>query len=92
MEKEVRYARQRPNTRWTTEVMTGAILALKEAGQPVNVKYLELNHRSLASGIHNYPGGWGKIVELAGFNPAEETKSNFKNRGIRDLYDLIFNP
>lgn len=73
--------RRHPATKWTIEIMTGAIVGLKENGEPVNWNYLLFTHSRLAGGIINYPGGWKHIVSVAGYNPDEETAQAIKMKG-----------
>lgn len=65
-----------PGTKWHIEIMAGAIVALKEAGMPVNAVYLQVHHSSLYQGIRNHPGGWRNVIFVAGLEPKEETKAN----------------
>ncbi len=64
----------KPNTRWTIEVMAGAVYALKELGMPINTPYLRANYPRLLSRIGNYPGGLRAVITIAGYNPEEEIK------------------
>ncbi len=65
--------RRNPATKWTIEIMSGAIVGLKENGEPINMRYLQINYKGLSAGIENYPGSWKRVVIEAGYNPNEET-------------------
>ncbi|MCR4325089.1 MAG: hypothetical protein NUV69_05395 [Candidatus Curtissbacteria bacterium] len=52
--------------------MAGALYTMKEAGFPINRKYLDVHHPVLCERIQDYPGGWRKVVQEAGFDPAQE--------------------
>ena len=71
-----------PATKWTIEVLTGAIVALRESGYPVNSGFLEAQHKNLYEAINRFPGGWKKIIELAGCDPSQESRRHI--RGWRD--------
>ena len=71
----------RPNKLWTLEVLAGAITALKECGQPINPKSLEVNHKNLYHNIVDFPGGWKMIIMVAGFDPAQETRIHLRGKG-----------
>lgn len=66
-----------PSRSWTPEILAGALVGLKEAGQPINSKNLQINHSKVRNAIQNLPGGWARIMELAGYDPQEEAKGPF---------------
>ena len=76
-----------PNTKWTIEIMAGAIYALKESNKPVNSRYLQANHPNLYARIKDYPGGWRAVIEFAGFNPEEEKADNLGRLGRTPVFD-----
>lgn len=67
-------------SKWPEEIMAGAIKGLKENGEPVNSKYLEVNHTNLHRAISSYPAGWRTMVRLAGYDPDEEVSELTKIR------------
>lgn len=69
-----------PARKWSDEIMAGALMALKENGEPINVKYLGINHPALFQAIRSRPGGWAKMVTMAGYDPLLEAKGNFGPR------------
>ncbi len=69
-----------PGRKWTLEVMAGAVLAIKEKGEPINPKALEVNYRVLYGRIRDYPGGWDFVVREAGFDPDSEVLGTRMNK------------
>lgn len=69
-----------PARKWTEDIMAGALMALKEYGEPINAKYLQMNHPALFQAINSWPGGWAKIVTMAGYDPFLEAKGSFGPR------------
>jgi 6-phosphogluconolactonase (cycloisomerase 2 family) len=76
-----------PATKWTLEIMAGAIYSLKEFSKPVNPRYLQINHKNLYLRIANFPGGWKTVVKFAGFDPDEESGVNLRSRGRAPVFD-----
>lgn len=74
--------RSQANTKWIIEVMAGAIIGLKENGEPVYQDYLYFHHTNLGQRIRNYPGGWRKVVTEAGFDPLLEAGKGGLRRRI----------
>lgn len=74
MEFEARKIIKRPHqaTKWTKEVLAGALVGLRENNEPINSRYLQVNHNNIYQAISGYPGGWRRIVIEAGLDPAEE--------------------
>ena len=66
---------------WTLEIMTRAIVALKENNEPVNAGFLMNRHTNLYEAIKGMPGGWKKIVEMAGFDPTQESRIHLRGKG-----------
>ncbi|MBI3282544.1 hypothetical protein HYZ70_00525 [Candidatus Curtissbacteria bacterium] len=67
----LRTAEVPPNRKWTLEIVSGAVYALREAGEPINAKYIEVNHRLLYKAIRaNY--GWKTIITFLGLDPQAE--------------------
>lgn len=69
-----------PARKWTDEILAGALIALKECGQPINAQHLQINHSVLYQAINSRPGGWANIVTMAGYDPSSEAKGNFGPR------------
>lgn len=88
IERQRRAGLERPKARlWTIEVMVGAIYALKEIGKPINAGYLIVNHNYLYQAMLRSPGGWKKVVEIAGFNPEKEKAVNLGSLGRATVWD-----
>ena len=67
----------RPNRSWTPEILAGVIVSLKESGRPINPGYLLLTYKRAYEAMSNLPGGWRRVVELAGYDPQKEARSTF---------------
>ncbi len=76
----LKVGRSHQATKWTVEVLAGALVGLKEDDQPINPRYLSLKHDTLYGRITDRSGGWAKIVALAGYNPNEERKQKERKR------------
>lgn len=70
----MRMSEVNPNTKWTLEILAGAITALKELDQPVNPRFLQINHTNLYAAMAGFPGGWKRVVQEAGCDPDEERR------------------
>ena len=58
-----------PATKWTEEIVAGAIFAIWENGESIRHNYLQVNHASIYRALRNKPGGLRKILEVAGIDP-----------------------
>lgn len=65
---------------WPLDVLAGALIALKENGQPINPQYLQIHHDMLRQAIYKQDGGWRTLVLCCGFDPEEELFAVYRSR------------
>jgi hypothetical protein len=57
---------------WTPEKVVEAIKELAQRGVPLSATYIKTHHQTLLNVARKqFPHGWGKALEAAGFDPAE---------------------
>ncbi len=62
------YTKVRLTSFWNRELVVKRIRELKKAGQPLNIRAIEQNHRGLAGAALVYHGSWRKAVTAAGLD------------------------